>query len=41
MVTEIGAESVTVTVVESDFVLSACEMAFTVTVPLGTAAGAV
>jgi len=40
-VTEITGAAVIVTVVESDFVLSACEIALTVTVPLGTAAGAV
>ena len=40
-VIEITGAAVIVTVVESDFVLSACEIAFIVTVPLGTAAGAV
>jgi len=41
IVTTIGGGGVTVTVAVSDFVLSATEVAFTVTVPLGTVAGAV
>jgi len=40
-VIEITGAAVIVTVALSNFVLSACEIAFTVTAPLGTAAGAV